>query len=192
MEQVKYKIEFFDFWHTSSGLSAGTDVDMTVIKNDLGLPYIPGKTLKGLLREAAENIKSVNSELITDTFIIDVFGEIPKKNYREEQKTKEAKSFFGNATLSKAINEEVVRNKDLSEGFYKTIASTRIDEKGQAEKHSLRQMEVVIPLELYASIENITDKAYIEQLKHCFSYIKRLGLNRNKGLGRSKFSLLNN
>jgi len=192
METVKYKIEFFDFWHTSSGLSAGTDVDMTVIKDEIGLPYIPGKTIKGLLREAVENIKQLKPELISDTFVNEVFGEKPtQKKLDKEIETFEAKCFFGDAKLSKNVYAQVEKNEILKAGFYKNIASTKIDENGQAENHSLRQMEVVIPVDLYGSIDNFSTD-YKEQLKLCFDYVKRLGLNRNKGLGRCKITIVNN
>ena len=52
MSTIKYEIEFFSNWHCGSGLAAGADVDALVIKDQEGLPYIPGRTLKGLLREA--------------------------------------------------------------------------------------------------------------------------------------------
>ncbi|MDE6805090.1 MAG: hypothetical protein K2J29_10705, partial [Muribaculaceae bacterium] len=53
---IRYRIEFFSDWHCGSGLSAGADVDALVIKDDCGLPFVPGKTVKGLVREAMEDI----------------------------------------------------------------------------------------------------------------------------------------
>lgn len=53
---ITYKIEFFSEWHCGSGLSAGADTDALVIKDSEGFPYIPGKTLKGLFREAIEEL----------------------------------------------------------------------------------------------------------------------------------------
>ena len=51
---MKYKVTFLDYWHLSSGLSAGSKLDSTVTRDENGLPYIPGKTIKGLIREMAE------------------------------------------------------------------------------------------------------------------------------------------
>lgn len=48
MKDLNIKIEFFSPWHCGSGLSAGADADSLVIKDTNGLPYIPGKTIKGL------------------------------------------------------------------------------------------------------------------------------------------------
>ncbi len=49
---IRYKIQFHTFWHCGSGLASGADADLLVIKDKDGIPYVPGKTVKGLLREA--------------------------------------------------------------------------------------------------------------------------------------------
>lgn len=189
---MKYKIRFLDYWHTSSGLSTGADVDLTVLKDEHALPVLPGKTLKGLFREAAENIKELNSELITKDFIHSVFGEqMPQwVKSEEEQKVKEAKSFFTDAKLSKKLYEFTKTEKEKVNYLYKAIASTQIDVNGQAKDYSLRQMEVTVPIELYAEIYDF-DKKYEPQMELCFRYVKRLGLNRNRGLGRCEISKIN-
>ena len=48
--RIDYSIEFFSYWHCGSGLAAGADVDELAIKDGDGLPYVPGRTVKGLLR----------------------------------------------------------------------------------------------------------------------------------------------
>ena len=53
---MRYKIEFFSYWHCGSGQTAGADVDELVVRDVSGLPFVPGRTLKGLLREAVTNI----------------------------------------------------------------------------------------------------------------------------------------
>lgn len=76
---ITYSIEFNTYWHIGSGLSGGVEVDSLVLKdNDTdALPYIPGKTLKGLLREAAEVLKELNTE-IDDVFLSDFLEKEPK------------------------------------------------------------------------------------------------------------------
>ena len=54
MNDIKYKITFLTDWHCGSGLAAGADVDALVVKDKERLPYVPGKTMKGLVREAVE------------------------------------------------------------------------------------------------------------------------------------------
>lgn len=183
-----YQIEFFSFWHAGSGLSGSTYADSLVLKNGDNLPVIPGKTLKGLLREAAEAIHGLNDKLVSTEFITDVFGETEKVNGTE--KRKEGEAFFGNATLSENLSKSLVEKK-LTNSLYQVISSTQIDENGQARDHSLRQLEVTVPLTLYGSIEHLQKEEYKEQMQQCFNWIKQMGVNRNRGLGKCKFSIFN-
>lgn len=190
MKTIKYKIDFFTYWHAGSGLSGSTYADLMVNKTSNGLPYIPGRTLKGLLREAAEVIHGFHPSLVTKDFIQDVFGEEPTEQQLEkEDATKEALCFFGSAHLSKYLHENICEeDKPL---LYSVLASTKIDEKGLAEHGTLRQMEVTIPLTLFSRIDGFPEKPdYEVQLKHCLNWVKRIGLNRSRGLGRCHFSII--
>ena len=187
MKPVKYKIEFYSFWHAGSGLSGATYADNLVNKNEYELPFIPGKTIKGLLRDAAEQVHEINSEVITSDFIQSVFGSMPEKN--EKKVADEGCAFFTNATLSENLSKNILDN-GLTPHLYQVLSSTQIDENGQAKDNSLRQMEVTVPLTLYGLIENFPEDK-LEQLRNCMSWIKRLGQNRNRGLGSCSFSIVN-
>lgn len=187
MKSITYQIEFFDYWHAGSGLTGSTYADSLVNKNDSGLPIIPGKTIKGLLREAAEEINRLNKDLISEEFINTVFGVRAEKG--NSSMDKEGKSFFTNAGLSKHLSEALADDASLKKELFKVISSTEIDENGQAKEGSLRQMEVTIPLTLYGRIENFPEGEE-KKLETCFNWVKRLGQNRNRGLGRCQFSIL--
>ncbi len=192
---VKYQIEFFTYWHAGSGLSGGAYADLLVNKTKEGLPFIPGKTLKGMIRDGAITINDFAPSRVTMDFINRVFGEKPTKIRPEDTDTNPVAPgvcFFSNAELSGNLSSELSQNKVLSEHFYEVLASTRIDDDGVADDHTLRQMEVTIPLTLYAIIENFPDdNAALAQMQHCMSAIKSMGLGRTRGLGRCQFSLLN-
>ncbi|HHB79874.1 MAG TPA: CRISPR-associated protein [Saprospiraceae bacterium] len=193
MSTLIYQIEFFDYWHAGTGLVSGANSDALVNKDDEGRPFIPGKTLKGLLREAAEVLKELGHAEITDDFIIKVFGK--KKLDDNEQMTVngqnrmdvEAKSFFGNATLSDHLIKNIDQSK--SKHLYRQLASTAIEKNGQAKDFSLRNVEVTIPLVLYAPISSI-DMNHKKPLELCLAWVKRLGLNRNRGLGRCQLTFI--
>jgi len=155
---LKYTLKFFDYWHLSSGLSAGAKLDSTVVKDENSLPYAPGKTIKGLVREMAEE-----------------FGDIAFLH----------EAYFSNATLNAELKEQVISN-NLQNNLYDIIASTKIDKKGIAVDNSLREIEVVLPISLYGEIRDIPEE-FIETMKKALKLIKRMGLNRNRGLGRCEF-----
>jgi hypothetical protein len=67
------------------------------------------------------------------------------------------------------------------------IASTKIGDDGIAVDDTLREIEVVIPLSLYGEILDIPSSEDYARLTQALKMIKRMGLNRNRGLGRCEF-----
>ncbi len=155
---LKYTLTFFDYWHLGSGLSAGAKLDSSVVKDSDGLPYAPAKTIKGLVREM----------VVLETLEINFLHQC----------------YFANATIKKDEKNEIISNK-LQNNLYDVIASTKI-ENGIAVDDSLREIEVVIPLTLYGEILDVP-KEDCDKLKQALKMIKRMGLNRNRGLGRCEF-----
>jgi len=196
METIRYTITFFSEWHTGSGLTSGSDLDALVIKDKNDLPYIPGRTLKGLLKEAALEIEGLSKK--ENDFIKDVFGISSGKqegktevnDAEQHGVTQKGECFFSNAKLSDKLYKASVEN-DLAPFYYRAISSTAINGKsGVARKHSLRRMQTTIPCVLEAEIMNVDD-IYIDQIEACFKWVKRLGQNRNRGLGRCRFEMKN-
>ena len=157
---LKYNLKFYDYWHLSSGLSAGAKLDSTVVKDDDRLPYASGKTIKGLVREMLElNINNIE-------FL--------------------HKCYFSNAAIDDNTKKEIISNS-LQDNLYDIIASTKIGDDGVAVDDSLREIEVVIPLTLNGEILDIPSQDDYDKLSNALKMIKRMGLNRNRGLGRCEF-----
>ena len=167
--KLKYELKFYDYWHLGSGLSAGAKLDSTVVKDTYDIPYAPAKTIKGLAREMAELTQE-------SSFI---------KRYFGAEGIDIAQVYFTNATLDEQTHKEIVANS-MQDNLYDVIASTQIED-GIAIDNSLREIEVVIPLSLYGEIDNIDSKEDFTKLANALKMIKRVGLNRNRGLGRCEF-----
>ena len=180
---LKYKIEFHTDWHCGSGLAAGADVDALVVKDQNGMPFIPGKTIKGLLREAVEEIRffKKNSE---NASLLEAFGYFDDKE--EKQK---GTLFFTNAVLEEEEYNAIVAAK-ASRFLYRKISSTAIDENGIAKDHSLRKTETVVPCTLFGTIYDVPDNL-TQEIVETMGFIKRMGQNRNRGLGRCTVSAIN-
>jgi len=184
---MRIAIEFFTYWHSGSGSSGGSRVDALVARDREGLPYIPAKTLKGHIREMAESFRDC-------TFVNECFGGSSNDGkdgkekdvcFDEEYKGKEGKCYFSNAIIEEKIDES------LSSYLFTTISSTKIEENGIAKTGSLREIEVVVPLKLYATIEFEDEaKKYKEMMQKAFRQVKRMGLNRTRGLGRCDISVV--
>ncbi|MDQ7060878.1 MAG: RAMP superfamily CRISPR-associated protein [Sulfurimonas sp.] len=167
---LKYQIKFLDYWHLSSGLSAGAKLDSSVVKDKDNIPYVPAKTIKGLAREMAELLKS-------DALVKNCFG---------VEGVDMAKCYFSNAVLDSDTKEQIVLN-ELVNNLYDVIASTQISSAGIAVDDSLREIEVVVPLTVNGEILDIPSKEEVLMLSKSLKLIKRMGLNRNRGLGRCEF-----
>jgi|SRR5699024_6759500 len=178
---MDYKIKFLSDWHVGSGLSAGAESDAEVLKDDNDLPYIPGKTIKGLLKNALVEMPNVDK----NTFQT-IFGY--EERDKEEEKviqTHEGKAFFSNATLGKNEREEITPK--MADFLYRNVSSTKINDQGVAENKSLRTMEVCMPVILRGSIEGLESDGEIQVVQNALKWVRHLGVNRNRGLGRCKF-----
>lgn len=188
MKEITYNIEFFSDWHCGSGLAAGADVDALVVKDKDGLPFVPGKTIKGLIKEAVDDINqfSKKEDKVSEENFKKAFGFFDKDS--DKDNNEKGYLFFANAELPLNVRETIIKN-NAQKFFFRSIASTAIGKDGIADEHSLRKMQVTVPCTLQGKI--IADKinSDIENIIiTAFDYIKRLGQNRNRGLGRCKFT----
>lgn len=180
MKDIRYEITFHTYWHCGSGLSAGADVDALVVKDADGLPYVPGKTMKGLLREAAELLMQLHPEKYCCTDWTACVGYAAADGSASGQ----GSAFFSNAVLQDEEAETIRSQNGLARYMYKGVASTAIDEStGTAREHSLRKMEVTVPCVLTGSIHDVPDDC-VALLSDSMKMVKRLGVGRNRGLGR--------
>lgn len=184
MNNIRYTIQFYSPWHCGSGLSAGADLDALVIKDKNKMPYIPGKTLKGLIREAVEDYATLSGKL-SDVIINKTFGLESDADNADENISGSA--FFTNATLDSRESAAIVGN-NAQEYLYNKVSSTAIGEDGIAEEHSLRCMETVVPCTLHAAIYDLPDEV-AEIIGLSLGMIHHIGLNRSRGLGRCDFKI---
>ena len=190
--RIKYQIKMLTDWHVGSGLDSGANADSLVLKDSNRLPYIPGKTIKGLLKDALNEMADVKPEL--KEHINHIFGYAKANTEKESDKSTEKEAdkstvkgtaFFSNAELSEEEQNDIVTNKYQSY-LYRNLATTAIAKNGIAKAKSLRTMEVTMPLTLEGEIE-VTDSKDVEVLEMAFKWLRHLGVNRNRGLGRCKF-----
>lgn len=222
---VTYRLKFYSEWHCGSGLGAGADVDALVVKDKNKLPYVPGKTIKGLIREAVENILYFKSqakkeekegieentpfdnagyyqqwaEQMKEDFIKvfgnsadkdwNIFADSDSKDIKENLQIK-SQSFFSNAELENSLKELILSDTNSTEEaerywhfLYNSVASISINERGVAESQHLRKLETVVPCELVGQILKVPG-AFVPVLQKGMQFVKRLGQNRNRGLGR--------
>jgi len=206
MKTLNYKIKILSDWHIGSGLDSATNVDTLVLKNELQLPYIPGKTIKGLIKDAVQDMIDVGQ--VFEIAMIRIFGKpIKDIKLKKEELTKifgdrvkdidldddesqisiPGSAFFENAILPETDFKDITKN-NLSSFLYRNIASTAIGENGVALEKSLRVSEVTTPLSLEGTISGLHEEDY-KLLTKAILLVRHLGVNRNRGLGRCQFSI---
>ncbi len=174
---ITYSIRFFSRWHCGSGLSAGADVDNLVVKDKNGMPFIPGKTIKGLVREAAENYVRLSGDTAYAEMLTIAFG----TEAGSEAGTTGC-MHFSNAKLGDKEYHAIVAAK-AQEYLYDKLTTTAIGADGTAKDFSLRSMEVTVPCTLHGQITDVPEEL-AAVIENSFGLIKRIGQKRSRGLGR--------
>jgi CRISPR/Cas system CSM-associated protein Csm3 (group 7 of RAMP superfamily) len=202
---MKYQLtaEFQTYWHIGTGRGSGQHLDALVEKDAQGLPYIPGKTIKGLFRDALYKLDNWQATKNTDL----LFGLRTDSNEKDRTETQPGLLRFSNVQLVEQAYLSQPENSQLIPHLFQTLASTAIDEKtGSAKDKSLRMTEVVIPAQLHGEITllpPIEDSKFAEQqtqllaqpdkiqqlLAQAASLITHIGANKNRGMGRVRLEV---
>ncbi|MCD4653010.1 hypothetical protein K8T06_03650 [bacterium] len=184
MISSKLSIEILSYWHVSSGHGRGGDVDAMTLRDASGFPYLPGKAIKGLIREAVQ--MSADNGVVNKGIVSKYFGE-------EGDHKAGGGLIFDNASLPEFERQYMLRHKELIDGLFESISATKIDpETGTADSKSksLRTREVVIPLTLESVIYGPDSGEWVKTLNKILPLVRMLGVNRHRGLGRCSMTLL--
>jgi len=208
MNAMNLKIEIFEYWHAGTGRSGGPVVASEVIRTPAGLPYLPGKTLRGLLREGVQQAEESGLEEVPAGATARLFGKPPNTQTGGLHKREEGILRISDATLGADYETWAEQEEDAAvlEPLFGRITSTAINSNGQVKEKTLRTMEVAVPLTLEALIHEIEEKVVEEKvveekvveespadvagwLTAGLKFIRGLGTQRRRGLGRVRFQL---
>lgn len=206
MKTIKIKISLLGYWYIGTGHEAGAYADSIALKDSDGLPFIPGKTLKGMFRNSAQ--LCCNNNIITEEEMDILFG-VPGTSlenglasgidYNSDELSTSGILYFNNAELTDFEKNEI-KKQELGRHLYRIVQSTAIDENGVAKDKSLRSYEVAVPLNFITSInfddsQRISDifesDAKLKNLLKIFSsFITEIGGKRRRGFGRCLVEVL--
>lgn len=192
---LEINAQFLSYWHIGTGRGSGQNLDALVEKDSNGLPYIPGRTIKGLFRDAFFKLDQWQSKEQTDL----LFGTRTNNGSNTRDETQPGLLRFSNLELSE--KGYLIKQSSLIPHLYQALASTQIDEKtGSAKDQSLRMIEVVIPTNLTGTVSllepigkskhQLLQRQFIEQenikelVTQAASLITHIGANKNRGFGR--------
>jgi CRISPR/Cas system CSM-associated protein Csm3 (group 7 of RAMP superfamily) len=196
MNTKTLQIDISSYWHAGTGAGQGALLDSVVEKNDMGLPYLPGRTLKGLLRDAVyrwEQLGGYQEHSFTHVteLLFGVWGD-------DGNQTTQGIVRVGSANMDEQFIAAIKNHPDgkkLINYLYAEHFSTKIDEKtGVAVDQSLRGSEMTLPMSLFAEVSIIThrndisDDMAFKLLAQAFPLIQAVGKQKNRGLGRAELS----
>lgn len=183
------KVELFSYWQAGTGRGSGAHVDNLSHTDVDGLPEIPGRTLKGLLRDATRTA-GLRGWLEDDGLHRILFG----VRAEEDGASRPGCLRVGSARLPAAERRWLAEaGRDCVPELFRDLHSTAIDpDTGTARARSLRGIQVVIPLVLTARIGELAaaPPGWDEQLQRCLPLIRAVGSSRSRGLGRARLTLM--
>lgn len=191
-KRIDYCLEFLSDWLCSSGLSAGVTADVVPVRDREGLPYVPGKTIKGVLRETAFEIDYFKKNSYAHV-IVRLFGQ--GADQTSDSSAAAGRAYFSSALLPQDMVEQLMRcdgEVPLAKYLFRSVAAIAIDESGLVREHTLRKLEVCMPIRLYGYIEWQAEEYERERelLEMAMKWVKCMGSWRNRGLGRCRFRFL--
>lgn len=190
MQELVIGWEFLSFWQSASGKGEHASLDMLSARDQQGLPILPGRTIKGLFREAAQQL--VDWGKLEAHAVASLFGKADGTDSMNGSEN--GLLIFDNAYVSQEIAAAYKRHEFTDGMIYRDIAQTAIDPAtGSARKHSLRRIEVVVPLTLYSTVSQIaggTTALDAATLGKMANEVRYAGSLKKRGLGRVEVKLV--
>ena len=209
MPERQLNIQLNGYWHSGSGQSGGTYLDAVMEKDAGELPFVAGRQLKGLLRDALRRAAAwgwpLGQVLAGPAATLEelLFGSATQSLQRDH--TLPGMMFFSDAVLCADEQHWLQHNPQLTSHLYQPLYSTAINDKGSAQTGSLRGIEVCVPLTLHAHLNlaiTTAQVAHREQqaswlaradrwhwLPQCLPLIDAVGAHRSRGFGEAVLSL---
>ncbi len=189
------KVDIRSYWLPGTGRTSGALIDGTAHRDAHGLPVLPGRHLKGLLRDAMERVALWGWPGYAD-LPRELFGDRTEEG--SHSLPNKGSLRISDARLPTEITPwlQSEEGRDARLKMFRTLSSTAIDNEdvtGSAKDKSLRVLEVVIPLELTARLEPSPGATppheWAQRLNAVLPLISAVGAHRNRGLGRAILTL---
>ncbi|HEC25224.1 MAG TPA: hypothetical protein ENI54_04360 [bacterium] len=195
MNKYKIKIDLKSDVLAGIGEGYGTIVDSDVVLDEVGLPYIPSKRIKGIMRESAEEVNEMLESFDKNIIDIDkIFGTagaaegvLHLSNFFLTE-YEDCKAWFKYLTNTRNI----INKQNITDQLTSLRYSTAIDIKtGCAKEHSLRTERVIDKGNTFIAHADLYESCEIDLALICQN-IRRMGTKRTRGLGEINVVLMKN
>lgn len=184
-------VQFLDTWHVGTGRARGRHLDAVVDRDADDLPFVPGRMLKGLLRDAVQTLQ-VWGHVPADA-VVRLFGSASQG----DGETDSGCLLVSAARLPKVERTWLASDAGRSAraALYLEQFQTAIDAKsGTAMGGTLRGIELVVPLTLQAELaielSSAEASACWQQIDLALPLVHALGAMKTRGQGRVQLAWL--
>ncbi|WP_295888514.1 RAMP superfamily CRISPR-associated protein [uncultured Thiohalocapsa sp.] len=192
MSAARLSIDIRGDWHPGTGAASGFHLDARAHVGADGCPRLPGRTLKGLLRDALWRAEHWGWTQVPAGSTDALFG----TKADDEQHSTPGLLRVSDATLPEAVRAYLAGDEGapLRDGLFREHFSTAIDDStGVALGRTLRGMQVVVPLTLAAHISEVPGVAPVpdwpDRLAGVLPLVNAVGASRTRGFGRAVLTL---
>ena len=192
------KLKFHSDWHIGSGTGIPGCMDRQVLRDEGGLPYVPGKTLTGILRDAAEWVahardSAEKSTKWTDALVSLLGGQNPSLDGTGGTEARPAAIGIGSAEFSREIQDYFSERKEIIPMLFITQPGVKIDPTTgcSLEEHLFSTEKVRKGCTLYAPIKYDRELTPDEEKLLCDARnaVRRIGGKRRRGGGKCSLEL---
>lgn len=190
MHRAQLDIHLLDLWLFGSGRGEGAHIDSTPLLDARGLPYVPGRAVKGLLRDATRDwlLLQLPSEAQADSQLQELFGTRTSVG-QTRHNTQAGRIQFTDAQLAPAVASVFASNPHQRKGLFHDLRATAIDDTvGTARPHTLRSIRAAVPMQLLAELSSSNSQDF-DLLGKAVHLVTSLGAHRSRGLGRCTCSI---
>ncbi len=198
MKKYIIKIKLLSDTLLGSGEGLGANIDLDIVLDKMGIPYIPARRIKGVLKDAVQDtiemLKQANIEFTEIINSENIFG--------KPGQPESSKIFFSNLYLTeynKSLNWFRYLKSEFKDSFSEDVFTdyftsirhqTQIDETGVTKEGSLRTFRVLNSgVEFEGTIEIEDEKEKIEIIALACNNLRNIGMMRNRGFGEVNVKL---
>lgn len=187
MSNYVIEIELLSETILGSGNVVPGFVDLEVVHDENGLPYLNGKTLKGRLRKEAENIVALGNEIFFEESLNNIFGSSNKGILNKITFSKcEVSDNIKKLIESQLKNSNEIEANDILDALTDVRYFTSIEKNGTKKDGSLRTIRVINKkLRLIGNITCLNKLEEKEEMLLALSVagLKHIGLMCSRGKG---------
>lgn len=185
--KVKIEMKLLSSTIFSSGEGVGNIIDVDVVYDKYGIPFIPAKRVKGVFREYGEEL--VLAGIIDEENFYKIFG----KSGEIESSLKLSDGYIKNYDVIKEwaaylIEQDKLTSEYVSRFFTLEISQTAI-ENGIAKDNSLRTLKA-LKKNLIFDFDIELDDNLVSDFEKILKVSRHFGLSRSRGFGYVQLKLI--